>query len=251
MSRIPAHGAVVVATTISAVLALCLLGGIAAEASAGTTTPSSALPAVAKTAMTSSTFGAATDATATDDTVSIASAASSFNSSSMAGSPEQASFSSSFDVTQSLDATASVGLAGVAAEGQVVPAAPTPAASVDGSAAVSAAVAPQTPKPALTMTGTPRQIAQTVASARGWSAAQWSCLDQLWQRESKFQTTIRNPRSGAYGIPQALPASRMASAGADWRTNPVTQVQWGLSYISTRYGTGCNAWAHWQHFGWY
>ena len=55
-------------------------------------------------------------------------------------------------------------------------------------------------------------------------------------------------RSGAYGIPQALPASRMASAGADWRTNPATQIQWGLNYIAVRYGTPCNAWAHWKRY---
>ena len=80
---------------------------------------------------------------------------------------------------------------------------------------------------------------------------QWVCLDQLWQQESKFQTNARNRRSGAFGIPQALPASRMASAGADWPTNPATQIKWGLSYVRVRYGTACNAWAHWKRDRWY
>jgi hypothetical protein len=250
MSRIPAHGPVVVTATISAVLGMCLLGGIAAQASAGTTGQSSTSPAVAKTAMTSTTVG-------NDDTVSPESSSSSLSSSFMtgtsevgapsdvAGTSQQASFGSNLDVGQSLDATANIGLAGLAAEGQMpVP----PVAGTAGGSSTTGAVAVQ---PRTSITGTPRQIAQNLAAARGWNAAQWTCLEQLWQRESKFQTTIRNIRSGAYGIPQALPASRMASAGADWRTNPVTQIQWGLSYISTRYGTGCNAWAHWQHHGWY
>jgi Transglycosylase SLT domain len=99
--------------------------------------------------------------------------------------------------------------------------------------------------------GTPRQMAYAVAVRAGLNAQQWSCLSSLWQQESKFQTTARNSRSGAYGIPQALPASRMATAGADWRTNPVTQIRWGLSYIRTRYGTACTAWSHWERDRWY
>jgi hypothetical protein len=68
-------------------------------------------------------------------------------------------------------------------------------------------------------------------------------------RESKFETTVRNPRSGAYGIPQALPASKMATAGADWRTNPATQITWGLNYIAGRYGSPCDAWSYWlRHY---
>jgi hypothetical protein len=60
-----------------------------------------------------------------------------------------------------------------------------------------------------------------------------------------------NPSSGAYGIPQALPGGKMASAGGDWRTNPATQIRWGLSYIASTYGTPCGAWAHSQSHGWY
>lgn len=87
--------------------------------------------------------------------------------------------------------------------------------------------------------------------SRGWTGSgQWGCLESLWQRESGWRATAANP-SGAYGIPQALPGSKMASAGADWRTNPETQIRWGLGYIADRYGTPCGAWSHSQSNGWY
>ncbi len=120
--------------------------------------------------------------------------------------------------------------------------------------AVPAALAKKVvaPKPiAAAITGTPLQIAHTIATQAGLNQQQWVCLDSLWYQESKFQTNAHNRRSGAFGIPQALPASRMASAGADWRTNPATQIKWGLSYIKVRYGTACNAWAHWKRARWY
>ena len=124
-------------------------------------------------------------------------------------------------------------------------AAPVVAAVAPAAAAVRARVVKATP--ALPV-GSPRQISQTLAANVGWSGAQWTCLSNLWQRESLFRTTARNYRSGAYGIPQALPASKMATAGADWRTNPATQVRWGLHYIAMRYGNPCNAWAHWKRY---
>lgn len=85
---------------------------------------------------------------------------------------------------------------------------------------------------------------------------QWICLDELWQRESSWQTKKRpwratNRSSGAYGIPQALPAEKMQSAGYDWRWNPITQVKWGLNYIKKRYDTPCKALAHHDKKGWY
>lgn len=99
--------------------------------------------------------------------------------------------------------------------------------------------------------GTARAIAADMVAARGWSASEFSCLDSLWQRESGWNHTAMNPSSGAYGIPQALPGSKMASAGADWQTNPATQISWGLSYISGRYGTPCGALNHSHAVGWY
>ena len=85
----------------------------------------------------------------------------------------------------------------------------------------------------------------------GWSSGQFSCLDNLWTRESGWNVYATNPTSGAYGIPQALPGSKMASAGADWQTNPATQIRWGLGYIQATYGSPCGAWAHETAYGWY
>jgi hypothetical protein len=79
-------------------------------------------------------------------------------------------------------------------------------------------------------------------SSYGWGQDQWGCLDQLWQKESNWSVTAANP-SGAYGIPQALPGSKMASAGADWETNAATQIKWGLGYIQSQYGSPCSAWS--------
>ena len=97
----------------------------------------------------------------------------------------------------------------------------------------------------------PRVIAAALLSAYGWSQDQFSCLDSLWTRESNWNVHADNPSSSAYGIPQALPGSKMASAGADWATNPVTQIRWGLGYIQDRYGSPCGAWAMSQSHGFY
>jgi hypothetical protein len=96
----------------------------------------------------------------------------------------------------------------------------------------------------------PRSIAHRLLLRRGWGEGEWSCLDALWTRESNWETYAQNA-SGAYGIPQALPAGKMASAGADWRSNPVTQIEWGLSYIATSYGDPCSAWQHSESYGYY
>ena len=85
-------------------------------------------------------------------------------------------------------------------------------------------------------------LANQMASAYGWTGGQATCLDELWTHESGFSATADNTSSGAFGIPQALPADTMASAGADWQTTPAPQVKWGLSYIRDRYGTPCGAW---------
>jgi hypothetical protein len=85
---------------------------------------------------------------------------------------------------------------------------------------------------------------QMAVSMYGWTGQQITCLDDLWDEESAgtWSPTVTNPSSGAYGIPQALPGSKMASAGADWQTNPRTQVLWGLRYIRDTYGDPCGAW---------
>ena len=84
-----------------------------------------------------------------------------------------------------------------------------------------------------------------------WSTTQMSCLGTLWSRESHWNFKSRNSRSGAYGIPQANPGSKMASAGSDWRTNPITQIKWGMSYVNSRYGNPCGALAKSNRSGWY
>ncbi len=97
----------------------------------------------------------------------------------------------------------------------------------------------------------PRDIAKALLPEFGFSSDQFSCLDSLWTRESNWRVNADNPTSSAYGIPQALPGSKMSSAGADWATNPVTQITWGLGYIQGRYGSPCSAWGHSQSHGWY
>jgi hypothetical protein len=98
--------------------------------------------------------------------------------------------------------------------------------------------------------GSPRQIAQQILASEGRSG-QFSCLDALWTQESGWNVYAQNPGSGAYGIPQALPGSKMASAGPDWQSNAATQIRWGLSYIDSVYGSPCAAWSHEQSTGWY
>jgi hypothetical protein len=99
--------------------------------------------------------------------------------------------------------------------------------------------------------GDPRDIARALLPQFGFAADQFGCLDSLWTRESNWSVSAHNPSSGAHGIPQSLPGSKMASAGPDWESNPVTQITWGLGYIQDRYGSPCGAWAHSESHGWY
>lgn len=95
--------------------------------------------------------------------------------------------------------------------------------------------------------GSPQKIAQQLLEEHGWDAEQFTCLVELWQKESGWSVTAENP-SGAYGIPQALPGSKM---GPGWQTSATVQISWGLEYIATRYGTPCGAWAHEVADNWY
>lgn len=97
----------------------------------------------------------------------------------------------------------------------------------------------------------PKEYAKSVLASKGMGNNEYTCLVKLWNKESGWNHKAENPSSGAYGIPQSLPGSKMASKGADWKTNPETQINWGLSYISGRYGTPCNAWGHSQKKNWY
>jgi hypothetical protein len=123
--------------------------------------------------------------------------------------------------------------------------APPPASSGGGGG--GGGIVPSGPPP---NPSTARGIAYNMLASFGFSKSQFGCLDSLWTRESNWQYNAANA-SGAYGIPQALPGSKMASAGSDWQTNPATQIKWGLGYIKSIYGTPCGAWSHEEADGWY
>lgn len=96
-----------------------------------------------------------------------------------------------------------------------------------------------------------RQTGCALMLEAGFGIDQFPCLDKLFTKESGWNHKAENRSSGAYGIPQALPGSKMGSVADDWRTNPATQIKWGLGYIEGRYGTPCKAWAVMQAKGWY
>ena len=128
---------------------------------------------------------------------------------------------------------------------------PTPTESSDsssdsGSSDSAGAPAAGTPDP-----GSAQAVAYQMLKERGMGDDQYNCLVSLWNRESGWNVYAYNAGSGAYGIPQALPGSKMASAGPDWQNSASTQITWGLGYISGRYGTPCGAWAHSESTGWY
>lgn len=122
-------------------------------------------------------------------------------------------------------------------------------AAADAAAAAEAAAAAAAAQ-ANTPDGAKATARSMAASSYGWGDDQFSCLESLWQKESSWNYQAYNP-SGATGIPQALPGSKMASAGSDWETNATTQIAWGLGYIDAVYGTPCSAWGHSQATNWY
>jgi hypothetical protein len=116
---------------------------------------------------------------------------------------------------------------------------------------------PSTPAPAAPVSGVDNSPAGAKAFAKshirslGWGESEYQCLVHLWDHESEWKFTADNPWSDAFGIPQALPGNRMATAGADWKTNSQTQIKWGVDYIKGRYGTACKATDAWHLKGWY
>ena len=161
------------------------------------------------------------------------------------------------DQLESLTAKAKVETASVAAataEVDRVAAEAVAAAAAAAAAAEAAAEAARVESLAggNTVEGARATARSMAASQYGWGADQFSCLDRLWQKESGWSYSAVNSSSGATGIPQALPGSKMASAGNDWATNATTQISWGLGYIkASSYGTPCAAWSHSQSVGWY
>ncbi|GAA1917967.1 hypothetical protein GCM10009716_28620 [Streptomyces sodiiphilus] len=100
---------------------------------------------------------------------------------------------------------------------------------------------------AATPAGSAKEIAREIVG----DDAQFQCFANIIERESNWDHTATNPSSGAYGLVQALPATKMESAGSDWKTNPATQIKWGLNYMNERYGSPCDAWKFWQDNHWY
>jgi hypothetical protein len=97
----------------------------------------------------------------------------------------------------------------------------------------------------------PRDLARALMPQFGMSSSEFGCLDNIWSQESGWNVHAANPTSSAYGIPQALPGSKMSSAGPNWEDNAETQIRWGLGYIRDRYGSACAAWSYKQGAGWY
>lgn len=117
-------------------------------------------------------------------------------------------------------------------------------AAVGGSVTIS-------PVTAAASSGDPKAITMALMPSFGFSPSDFSCIDQIWTQESGWNVHADNPSSGAYGIPQALPGSKMASAGPNWQNDATTQIKWGLGYIKASYGTPCNAAAFKLSHGWY
>ncbi|MGW4023163.1 aggregation-promoting factor C-terminal-like domain-containing protein [Streptomyces sp. NPDC005009] len=105
--------------------------------------------------------------------------------------------------------------------------------------------------PAQAATTTSASSAQATAKKMIGNSAEFQCFSKIVQHESSWNPSATNASSGAYGLVQALPASKMASAGSDWKTNPATQIKWGLDYMKDRYGSACDAWSFWQANHWY
>jgi len=180
--------------------------------------------------------------------------------------PASATFADSFDqtswTTQELDVSGSVA-ASVFRDSYSVTEAPKPViveastsstatgSSSSSSTSTSSDSGCPDPNAAVADPDTAKAVALDLAAARGWTGAQYDALIALWSRESGWRVNALNKSSCAYGIPQALPGSKMASAGSDWLTNPATQITWGLNYIQGRYGDPISALAHSDANHWY
>jgi hypothetical protein len=116
--------------------------------------------------------------------------------------------------------------------------------------ALAAAISQQV-EMARTSVGAKKVAKSIMFTEYAWGADQFTCLNRLWTKESHWNYRSHNKRSGAHGIPQALPATRMDSISTDWRTNPVTQIRWGLRYIEARYTSPCGAWAKFKRSRYY
>ena len=133
------------------------------------------------------------------------------------------------------------------------PAKPANAATVSATtrSQVAAARTPAASRSTARVSGAPRQIGRALAAEKGWGGRLFACLDKLWTRESRWLWNSENAKTGAYGIPQSLPASKMAEFGANYRDDGAVQIDWGLAYIARRYGSPSKAWERSEQIGWY
>ena len=219
-------------------------------AAAGTLTLATVISVAGVTLSAGAAAAGPTDASPTSVGAKAAAVQASYSGGGSSGAQEAVIFSKARAIQAEHEQQAAVEKASAVKAAKATKAKAEAAKAVKARAAANAAVKAQ--KPAVTTpSGSPQQIAQQMLGQHGWSSSQFSCLSPLWEHESGWSVTAANPSSGAFGIPQALPGSQMATAGGDWQTNAATQIKWGLTYIQGRYGSPCGAWAHEQSAGWY
>ncbi|WP_216363406.1 hypothetical protein [Subtercola boreus] len=153
--------------------------------------------------------------------------------------------------TQTVSQADTIAAATAEADRVAAEAAAAAAAKAEADAAAAAAAAAQALADGNTVSGAKATAASLASSEYGWGDSQFSCLVSLWSKESGWSYQAYNASSGATGIPQALPGSKMATIADDWKTNATTQIKWGLAYIKGSYGTPCSAWSHSQSVNWY
>jgi hypothetical protein len=222
-------------------------------AAAGTLTLATAISAAAATLPAGSAAGAADAHMLTQkvhiDTLSPAQRLVSFDTTRYGLAQRQTTYESAAAKAAVAQAAAQKAAAAKAAAAKAA-AAKAAAAKAAAQQAAQQQTAAQQPA-ASAPSGSPQQIAEQMLSQFGWSSGQFSCLQPLWALESGWNVYASNPGSGAYGIPQALPGSKMASAGPNWQSDAATQIRWGLTYIQGIYGSPCAAWSHEEADGWY
>ncbi|MFE2348564.1 lytic transglycosylase domain-containing protein [Kitasatospora cineracea] len=202
----------------------------AAEASA------SAEAAAAASASASAQAAAEASASASASAQAEAEASASAAASASASASAEAAAKAKASAEAKARASASASAASRAQQRPSLSASPSPSAGGSGSGSGSSSA----------YSGTPQQIAAQIVPA-----GQLQCFSNIVERESSWNVHATNSSSGAYGLMQALPGSKMASAGADWRDNPATQIKWGLAYMNETYGSPCAAWSFWQAHNWY
>ncbi|MGW4812271.1 lytic transglycosylase domain-containing protein [Kitasatospora cineracea] len=205
-----------------------------ASASAQAAAEASASAEAAAAASASASAQAAAEASASASASAQAEAEASASAAASASASAEAAAKAKASAEAKARASASASAASRAQQRPSLSASPSPSAGGSGSGSSSA------------YSGTPQQIAAQIVPA-----GQLQCFSNIVERESSWNVHATNSSSGAYGLMQALPGSKMASAGADWRDNPATQIKWGLAYMNETYGSPCAAWSFWQAHNWY